>query len=97
VIIDTRGGDNYLYTAKINSSNYNYIMEKYKDNFTKISKMNIIVSSKQQEKFYDLSINADKDGYVYVTNEYLKTITKFSPLKDGEDITVDLKDYKVTY
>jgi hypothetical protein len=94
IVFWSRGADNYLYVAANISSNDGYDIQKYDKYFKKIGIKHI--KSIKANIDFSLCIYADKDGYIYVTNEFLKTITKFSPLKDGEDATVDLKDYKVT-
>ena len=84
--------DGYFYILPNNNENsksWSYYIVKLDLDLNVIGKRRIDLKEKYDDRFTS-SIVVDKEGFIYVASDKEMTITKFKPIKDGEDSHIDL-------
>ncbi|MCG8570018.1 MAG: hypothetical protein MJB14_07735 [Spirochaetes bacterium] len=84
--------DGYFYILPNNyldKKSWSYYLVKLDLELNVIGKRRVDLTKKYGDRCTS-SIYVDKDGYIYVASDKEMTITKFKPIKDGEDSHIDL-------
>ena len=89
------GDNNFFYimpNQRINQLSKSYYIIKLDSDLKLIGKRRIDLNQKYDENRCTSSIYVDNEGYIYVASDKEMTITKFKPIKDGEDSHIDLSN-----